>query len=306
LINARCVRFLIVAGLTALFLCCSPSGRKADIFVMEELEAAASTDDPEKRVERLEIFIENHPGHFCRLRAYGEVFDTLAEDLGRLDKAREYFDTVMAYESESRVRGRLHYKEFSHLWNADSLSAAVLAESLLASDDEKDFRLFVYMGMYFGGGGRDGISEAMFEKALENAQNSFQRTFAGMLYGELLFGRSEYDRALEILSKSKDNVFSHRYLGDILWKRGKREEALDSYITLVAGVPGEREEVRLDSLFALVRPEETSLLDSLILGKRAGYTKLFRPREFYDTSGKKHDLGEYRGTRMVIGAWSPT
>ncbi len=303
--SVRYARILLVAGLAAVYLCCSHSGREADIFVMEELEAAVSTSDPEKRVERLKIFVDNHPGHFCRVRAYGEIFDTLAGDLGHLDEAREYFDSVLATESEPRVRGRLYYKEFSHLWNADSLSAAGLAESLLAGD-ESDFRLFVYMGMYLGGGGQDKISARMFEKALENAQNSFQRSFAGMLYGELLAGRNKDDRAVEILSKSRDNVFSHRYLGDILWKRGEREKALSSYINLAAGVPGARDDVKLDSLFVLEHPEGCSLLDSLILEKRTGYKKLFQPREFYDASGRKHDLTEYRGSRLVIGAWSPT
>lgn len=284
---------------------CSGYGDESDIFVMEELEKASSIGDPARRVERLEVFIETHRGHLCRRAAYNDIFDAMTVDMDKTKEAVEYLDEVLKKEKDSRVRSSIIYRKFSYLWDSDSLGAVKLSESLLENGNE-DFRLFLYMGMYFSSSGNDDIAARLFRKGMERAADSSERSFAGMLYGENLLSSGRETEALRVLKESRENVFSHKYLGEILWKRGDREEAIESYIQLAAGVPGERSEAGLDSLFAIVYPDSAESLQERILRARTGERRLLCEDSFEDTGGKKHDLKDYKGRKLVIVAWSPT
>ena len=58
--------------------------RPSALYILEELEAASAVKDPAERVERLSIFIGNHPDHPYRFLAYSAgVRDARHGDEGR-------------------------------------------------------------------------------------------------------------------------------------------------------------------------------------------------------------------------------
>ena len=304
MINRRHVGTVVLL-MILVFMGCMGGKEKSDLYIMEELEAASSIEITAKRIERLKIFLNNHPEHMCREFAYKKIFDTLAEDSGQPEKVMAFFDEVMGTEKDPAVRGTLYFKKFTYLWSVDSTEAVDLATSLLESD-EKGFRLFVYLGFDLDYRGRHELAGEMFRKAIDVGNGSFEKSFAGMLYGEFLSGQGKEDLALELLKKSADNVFAGKQLGKILWEKGERKNAIESYINLVAGVPGERGEVKLDSLYAIVYPDNAGELDEKILESRIGHKTLLHGSRFVDTEGKYYNLSDYKGKKLVISAWSPT
>jgi tetratricopeptide (TPR) repeat protein len=278
---------------------------KSDIYVMEEFEVASSIKIPEKRIERLKIFLNNHPDHMCRKFAYNRIFDTIAEDAGQRKEAMAFLDTTIEAEKDPDIRGTLYYKKFTYLWSVDSTKAANFVTKLLESD-EKDFRMFVYMGFDLDYRGRFELAEEMFRRAMNIGNNPFEKSFAGVLYGEFLSEHGKNDLALKILKESTDNVFAGKQLGKIQWEKGEKKDALESYINLVSGVPEERDEVKLDSLYAIVYPGNVTELDEKILEKRIAHKTLLHGSRLVDTEGKYYNLSDYKGRKLVLSVWSPT
>lgn len=294
----------IIIGL--IFSChgCAGDNPGNDIYVMEELEAASSVEDPERRLERLRMFLESYPGHYCRKFAYRRIFRTLAVELGREEKAFNFINRVEEKENDTEVLSDLYYSGFSYLMDVDSARAVRYAENILREKDIS-FRKTLYFGFDLNHAGISDMAASMYRKGLGKAENSTERDFAGMILGEALNRSGREDSALAVLMNSAGNPFSGRYIGEILWKRGRRKEALQYYIALAAGVPRMRERVKLDSLYALVYPEEAGDLDGKILRERIGERKLLHDGEFMGIHGRTYALSSFRGRKLVIGAWSP-
>ena len=296
----------VVVLIMILFLTgCMEEKRKSGIYIMEEYEAASSIELPAKRIKRLKIFLNNHPDNICRKFAYDRIFDSLAEDIGKRDEAMVFLDKGIQTEEDPDIRGSLCYKKFTYLWSVDSTEAVDYATKLVESDNNI-FRMFVYMGFDLDYSGRFELAGKMFMKAMSVGNNSFEKSFAGVLYGEFLSRRGKDDLALEILKESADNAFAGKQLGKIQWENGEREKALEAYINLAAGVPRERSEVKLDSLYAIVYPGNNDELDEKILKRRIVGRTLLQESRFFDTEGKFFNLADYKGSKLVIGVWNPT
>ncbi len=295
---------IIITGLYLGFCGCSVDNPGNDIYIMEELEAASSLEDPDKRVERLQMFLESYPGHYCRKFAYRRIFRTLAVELGREEKAFDFVYRVEESEDDAGILSDLYYSGFTYLMDIDSMRAVRYAKNILKEKDI-DFRHILYFGFDLNHAGISGPAFRMFRRGLEKAENSIERDFAGMILGEALYRSGRQDSAMKVLMDSRGSPFSGRYIGEILWKRGQREEALEYYMNLAAGVPGMRDRVGLDSLYALVYPDKPGDLDREILKKRIGERKLLHDGEFAGISGRIYDLSSFRGKKLVIGAWSP-
>jgi hypothetical protein len=294
-----------------LFIClyiavqgCSVENGGTDIYVMEELEVASSIEDPQKRIDRLQMFLDSYPDHYCRKFAYLEIFETTAVELGKEREAFDFIDRVEESEDDEGIMGELYYSGFSYLIETDSTGAVEYAGDLLRNK-EADFRIFLYLGFDLDRAGVDEMALKMFRRSIEEAENSLERSFAGMLLGRALYRKGETGRAMDILSDSGENPFSGQLTGKILWKRGQREKALEAFIDMAAGAPGMRSAVSLDSLYALVYPDKAGQLDAKILQERIGDKRLLHDGEFTDTDGKLHRLSDLRGSKVVISAWSP-
>lgn len=283
---------------------CSADNPVNDIFVMEELEAASSVENPDRRLERLYMFLESYPGHYCRRFAYRRIFRTLAIELGSEEKAFDFINEVEEAENNTDILSDLYYSGFSYLMDVDSMRAVRYAENILREKDVS-FRRILFFGFDMDHAGNPDMAVMMFREALEKAENSLERDFAGMILGKALYVSGREDSAMAVLLNSSGNPFSGKYIGEILWKRDKREEALRHYINLTAGVPGMRERIGLDSLYTLVYPGKRENLDREILKQRIGERKLLHDSKFTGIHGRTYSFSSFRGKKLVIGAWSP-
>ncbi|MDD3643533.1 MAG: hypothetical protein PHQ19_08745, partial [Candidatus Krumholzibacteria bacterium] len=90
-----------------------------------------------------------------------------------------------------------------------------------------------------------------------------------------------------------------------LWEAGERDAAIEAWIRLVAGIPGALEHVNLDSLYAIAYPGAGDLAARIAAARIAG-GEFLPDRSFVDIRGRQHSLSGYRGTKLVIIAFSPT
>ena len=295
------IAFVIVAMLGG----CSGKKEQSALYILEELETASAVEDHEGRVERLEIFVENHPDHRYRVQAYGKILETIAEDLGDRERAEKYFDEIMAKESDATVRGILLYEKFGFLHKTDKKKAIELAREWI-DGDETYYRLYLYIGYYlYGEEDMEDMTERYFAKAGSLGRNSYERSQAFAVLGSYFEEKGKRGKALEYLRKAGNNAYANEMRGKIFWEEGNRKEALESYMNYIAVIPAARKSVHLDSLYALVYPGETDL-DRQLLERRITDEGAMPAEGFVDLNGKKHDLSKYRGKKLVVNVWSPT
>jgi len=277
----------------------------SDLYLLEELETARSVEDADKRIERLEIFAANNPGHPYRAMAYESIMETKAVDKGDLDGALAYFDGLMEKEKDPAIRGKLLFAKFEYFWETDSLRSVELAREVLDSG-ESDFRLLMYMCYYLmGAEGQEEVADEVFRRLIETVPDEHRKDHARTVYAEFLEAQGRDEEEAAILELASSYTFANEPLGRMLWEEGKQEEALDRYIFLAAGAPGYRKYIKLDSLYATVHPEPNDL-DSKIAALRVIDGPKIPDREFVDIRGMRHSISGYRGTKLVITAFSPT
>lgn len=284
---------------------CTNREERSSLYILEEYEAAAAVKDPNVRLERLNIFIDNHRAHPYRANAYRKIFETYAVDMGDVDKALRYVEQVLAEETEFRMRGDLLFAKFKFYWNLGREKGAAIASELLDSE-ETYYRMFLLMGFYLMEEEEYyDLSARCFEKAHSLGSNEAERSNAMAAYGELLVMRGREDEALLAFQKATVSPFAKELLANILWKRGKREEALTAWISFVAAVPGAYEEIRLDSLYTLVYTEADDL-DKRIWAVRLAGEGPLPDHSFTDIDGRSFKLSDFTGTTLVINIWHPT
>ncbi len=297
------------AALAAIALCivpgCTERDSASDLYVLEELETASRLADPEERVARLETFTKSHSRHPYRVLGYRRLFETLAVDIRDRDRAVSYLDGILTAEKEEKVRGDLLYARFAYLWEADRAGAVKLAEEL-CNGTERYYRLFFYLALYLMDDEEQaGLAERCFVKAGELAPSGPETDQVHGEYGTFLEGAGRTDEALAFLEKSAAYPFAREPLGRILWERGEREAAIDAYLRLVARVPGARGRIGLDSLYAIVYPGAGNL-DERIMAFRMSDEMIIPETRFVDIEGREYRLGRFRGTWLVLIAFSPT
>jgi hypothetical protein len=301
---------LLTALILSLLLstACSEKGEVSVLFILEELETASSIEDPEERIDRLEIFIGNHPDHRYRITAYNRMFEAMAVELDDYGRALGYFNEVMARENDPYVRGMLNYRRFAHLWKKDRDQAISLAGGL-AKGPETYYRLFLYISYYLvWDDDFDRYADLAREtlgRAIAVASNDAERNQAAAILGTLEQKLGNTGKALEILEPLAGNYTADESLGDILWKRGEREKALEAYIRLAAVVPGALGEKSIDSLYTLVYPDGPEL-DGRIWEERIVDCDELAPQRFIDIEGKSYDIARLEGKRLVVNIWQPT
>ena len=307
------MRRIILPVAAAVFLAgvlLSCSGEKdtegtSDLYLLEELETARSTEDADKRIERLEIFVANNPVHPYRSLALESIMETMAVDKGDMEGALAYFDTILEKEKDPAVRGKLLFAKFQFFWEADSLQSVALAKDVVKSE-ETDFRLLMYMAYYLmGAEGQEGVADAVFLRLIDVTDDQHRKNHARTIYAEFLEEQERGEEAAAVLELASSYTFANAPLGRILWEEGKHKEALEKYIHLAAGAPGYRKYIKLDSLYATVHPEPNNL-ESRIAELRIIDGPQIPDRKFVDIRGMRHSISGYLGTKMVITAFSPT
>lgn len=297
----------IAAALLAASLAEVSCGKRegtSPLFVLEELEAASAVKDSLDRVERLEIFIRNNRSHIYRSVADERVFETMTERLGDAPGAMRFLRGRLSLENDPAARGALQLLKFRYLFGADRAAALAFADSL--TETERSPRLFMMMGYYCMDPEADPArATALFLRAAALARGVHERSQAYAMAGATLEERGDIEQAKRYLALAAGNPEADRALGTILWDEGKREEALDLFVSCVARMPGTRAGVKLDSLYALVRPDARDL-EERIMAVRLGDEGPMPEAAFVDLEGKRHDLSRFRGTKLVIYALSPT
>ena len=280
-------------------------GSSQDLYVYEELETASGRDDPSERIERLKIFASNHPDHMARTIAFGRIFEAMYRDLGDRAGAMSWFEETLAGEEDPFVRGDLLYRKFALLWEEDRDGAVSLADSIVGSGEE-DYRAHLYMCYYLmGEEGREGLAERLFEKLLTLTDDPYRLAHARSVYGEFLMSSGRVEDAVRVLSLARSYPFAGEILAGSHMETGEEAEAVRDLLNYVAGAPGARDRVRIDSLYAAVHPGRDDL-DAKILDRRILDGRVLPDESFSDLRGKTHRLSSYRGTPLVISAWSPT
>jgi tetratricopeptide (TPR) repeat protein len=300
--------FAAAVVLSALVIGCSEKKEISPLYLLEELEAAAARSDPEERIAQLEIFVSNHGDHPYRVRAYERILEVMAVELGDYERAVEYFDGLMTRESDPRIRGMLCYGRFAHLWKTDREQALSYADQLVTGP-ESHYRLFLYMA-YFLVWDEEykknaELAERVLDKAIASAEKDNERNQAIAVLGTLKDKMGKTDEAFEILSRAAGTPDADEVIGRILWDRGEREQALETYIRYIAVLPGAREHMSLDSLYALVYPGSDDL-DGKIWAERIIEGSPLEEHTFVDINGKEHALGGYEDVVLVLNIWQPT
>ena len=287
---------------------CSDKKEISPLFLLEELEAATARSDPEERIELLEIFAANHRDHPYRAQAYSRILVVMSVELDDYDRAMEYFGELMEKETDPQIRGTLCYRRFAHLWKADSVQALSYIDELV-SGQESHYRLFLYISYYLVWSEdyekNAELAERVLGKAMESAKDGYERNQAIAVLGTLKDKMGLVDEAFEILSGAAGTPDADEVMGRILWDRGEREKAIETYIRYTAVIPGAREHLSLDSLYALVYPGSGDL-DAKIWDERIIDGVELEKHSFVDIEGRAHQLGDYDDVVLVINIWQPT
>ena len=297
LLLALAVCALIAGG------CTRREGTSA-LYILEELEAASAVKDVSARVERLSIFIGNHPDHPYRFLAYNRMFEALGKELKDETGMEKRLAEALAKETDAGARGELLLGKFIGLMEKDQAGAIELARSLMES--ERSPRLFLFMGYYLMDPKADPeLAVKCFIRSADLSTGSYAKPQALAMAGAVLAERDRRDEAKRLLEQARGNAEAELLLGRMLWEEGNREEALDAYVAAAARMPGARTEARLDSLYSLVKPGATDL-DETIMSRRLVDEGPMPGGVFVDLDGKSHDLSKMRGTKIVLYALSPT
>ena len=284
---------------------CSGERENRDLYLLEELESASAISDPEQRVERLGLYIDAHNSHPYRISAYVKIIETIAADLNDFDRAMNLFEEFLSKETEPSARGELLYRKFAYLWNSEKDKAVDFAEQLIEGE-EKDYKLFLYFGYYLMDlEGKSELVVRTLEKALGNTEDLFKKNHILSVLAEFYEKEKRDKDAYETALMASEYPFANQVIGRYLWEKGEREESLRAYIRLVAGAPGYGHYVKLDSLYSLVYPG-TDDLEGKILEQRLSDEGPVPDMEFTDLEGKIYTISGFRGTKLVITAWSPT
>ena len=295
----------IMAGILPSCSSVKDTAGTSDLYLLEELETARSVEDADRRIERLEIFAANNPAHPYRALAFESIFETMAIGKGDVEGALAYYDALMEKESDPAIRGKLIFKRFEFFWETDSLQSVALVKDVLESG-ENDFRLLMYMAYYLmGAEGQEEIADAVFSQLIEVTGDEHRKNHARTIYAEFLEAGGRGDEAGEVLELASSYTFANEQTGRRLWEEDRREEALERYVYLVAGAPGYRKYIKLDSLYAIVYPSANDL-ESKIAAFRIVDGPQIPDREFVDIRGMRHSISGYRGLKVVITAFSPT
>jgi tetratricopeptide (TPR) repeat protein len=303
---ARPFRKLAAAAVAVALLGAGCGKREASsaLYVLEEIEAASAVKDPAAKVERLKIFIGNHPDHPYRFIAYNRVFETLSTEMKDEEKAAEFLAASLAKEPDPAARGELLLVKFGHLMEKDKTAAATFADTLLRTG--RSPRLFLYMGYGFMDPKADpDLAVKCFLKSADLSAIPRAKAHANAMAGVVLEERGNLDEAKRCLAAAAGDPDADGLMARILWGEGKREEALDLYIRCAARMPGARDLKHLDSLYALVHPGVKNL-DDRIMALRIGDEGPMPEGAFVDLEGKEYDFSKLRGTKIVLYALSPT
>jgi len=282
-----------------------PGSGTSDLYLLEELETARAIEDPAERVERLELYASEHASHPYRALAYDGILETMAVEKGDVEGALARFDTFMERETDPAVRGKLLFSKFQFFWETDSTQSVAVAREVIGSD-ETDFRLLMYMAYYLmGAEGQEETADAVFRRLIEVTDDEHRKNHARTIYAEFLEEQGREEEAAEMYGLASGYTFANAPIGRKLWDEGSREEALERYIRLSAGAPGYRGYIKLDSLYSVVYPDAKDL-DSRIAASRVSDGPVAPDSEFVDIRGMRHSMAGYRGTKVVVTAFSPT
>jgi tetratricopeptide (TPR) repeat protein len=301
---------VLVAVAAALMLAaggCSRRERPSALYTLQQLETARAAKDPAKRIERLTIFIGNHEDSPYRFLAYREVLDTMVRDMKNEAGAQRYLSSLLAKETDPEARGELLLDKVSYLMEEGkqgTARAVAFVDTLMRTEDSP--RLFLYLGYsLMDSTGAPGTALECFLKSADLARRPREKAQALAMAGACLEEQGKKGQAMRCLAMASGNPEADELMGNLLWEEGKRNEAIETYVRSAARMPGVRQYVKLDSLYALLHPGATDLNERILAARIEDEGPLPEGR-FVDLEGRSYDLSSLKGSRAVLVALSPT
>ncbi|MCX5800902.1 MAG: hypothetical protein NTX17_05885 [Candidatus Eisenbacteria bacterium] len=311
--NVKIVAWVLVAVIVAIFVVAIPKFPKmAEKREKEALRTAREEVEPGKRIVNLVSFLKAHPKGKYRGYAHVYVFDAYLSDLKDTTKALSYAREILASGETLEGKGPI-YPSLFMFWRevGKADSALAIAKEALAFN-LKDSSIYSDMGYALAEAGEQlELAIELGKKAVGLAKDEATKAYAyeGLGWAYMKAGRiAEATDALKNAVKSAGEDVDEstvQHLGEAYLAAGKVEDAIATYLDLMAR--GQYDDVRdkLDSLYTATS-RSTADLDRDIKSRREQRLSPAPQFALRDTQGLIKTLSGYKGKVVLLNFMQPT
>jgi tetratricopeptide (TPR) repeat protein len=311
--NIKILVWILVVLIIVIFVASFPKFSKMrDKSEKIALRAAREEVDPGKRIERLEAFLKTHPKSDYRGYAHVYVFDAYLSDLKDTTRAFSYAKEILSSGESPEGKGPI-YPELFSLWRnvGKADSALAVAKEALALR-LKDSSIYNDMGYALAEAGEHlDLAIELCKRAVDVAKENVTKSNAYDSLGWAYFKAGKTAEAADALKQAvklageevDESVLKH--LGKAELAAGKTEDAIATYLDLMA--KGQFDDVRaeLDSLYAAAN-RSIADLDKEIKARRERRMSPAPQFSLRDTQGATKALSDYKGRVVLLNFMQPT
>jgi tetratricopeptide (TPR) repeat protein len=311
--NIKILVWILVALIIVIFGASFPKlSKMKDTSEKLALRAVREEVDPGKRIEKLEAFLKTHPKSHYRGYAHVYVFDTYLSDLKDTTRAVSYAKGILSSGESLEGKGPI-YPELFSLWRnvGKADSALEVAKEALALK-LKDSSIYNDMGYTLAEAGEHlDLAIELCKRAVEVAKDDVTKSYAYDSLGWAYFKAGKAAEAADALKQAvklageevDESVLKH--LGKVQLAAGKTEDAIATYLDLMAR--GQFDDIRaeLDSLYTATN-RSIADLDKEIKARRARRMSPAPQFSLRDTQGATKALSDYKGKVVLLNFMGPT
>jgi tetratricopeptide (TPR) repeat protein len=311
--NIKILVWVLVALIIAIFVASMPKFSKmSEKKEGNVLRTAREEADPGKRIAKLESFLKEFPKGKFKGYAHVYVFDTYLSGLKDTTRAVSYAKEVLASGEPQEEKGPLYPALFSfwrQVGRADS-ALAIVREALALK--LKDASVYGDMAYELAEAGEQlDLAIELAKRAVDGAEDEFTKSDSYNSLGWAYVKAGKAAEAIDALKQAAklagENVDESllRHLAKAQLAAGKTEDAISTYLDLMA--TGQFDDIRaeLDSLYTVVRGSSESL-DKDIRARRESRTSPAPQFSLRDTQGGIKSLSDYKGKVVLLNFMGPT
>jgi len=302
-----------VAVIIAILVVSIPNfSKNAEKREREAFRTAREVVAPEKRIEKLELFLKEHPKGKYRGYAHVYIFDTYLSDLKDTTRAITYAKGVLSSEEPKESKGPIYPALFGFWKEAGKADSAVAVAKDALAMDLKDSSVYNEMGYALAEAGEQlDLAIELCKKAVDVATDEATRSYAYDSLGWAYLKAGKPAEAVDALEKAvksggedlEESVLSH--LGEAQLAAGKTEDAIRTYLEIMSRGQFAEARAKLDSLYKVTN---RSLADvdkdiKALREKRMTEAPAFSLR---DTKGQTRSLSDYKGKIVFLDFMQPT
>lgn len=311
--NVKILAWILVALIIVLLAASFPNFSKMrDKSEKIALSAAREEVDPGKKIEKLEAFLKTHPRSNYRGYAHVYVFDTYLSDLKDTTRAISYAEGILSSGESLEGKGPI-YPELFSFWRSvgKADSALAVAKGALALK-LKDSSIYNDMGYALAEAGEHlDMAIELCKRAVEVAKDDATRSYAYDSLGWAYFKSGKTAEAADALKQAvklageeiDESVLKH--LGKVELAAGKTEDAIATYLDVMARGQFEDIRVELDSLYTATS-RSLADLDKDIKARRERRMSPAPQFSLRDTQGAPKALSDYKGKVVLLNFMQPT